>query len=472
MAIARQAPFRAILPTDASNGEVVAVRRILAFWLALVMAAIGMIPPVGAQVPRLALVRDAEIEGDIRAMMAPVFRAAGLSPDAVGIYLVDSPQINAFVAGGPNIFVYTGLIVAARNAGELVGVIAHETGHIAGGHLVRGAEEARRLQEIATIGILLGAAAGAAAGSGGLAAAGIAGSVGIGQRGIVTFTRGLESSADQAALRFLRQAGLSADGFLSLLEYTADQEVVPSGRQSEYTRTHPLSTDRVDAVRAGVDSSPYRGVPLPKAYDARFAMIRAKLFGFTQPQAVAGRYPPSDTTLPAQYARAIAAYRRGVLADAMTRTRALVEAAPDNPYFQEFMGQILLESGRVAEARPFYERAVALAPAEPLLLVPLAQTKIEGGDPADLPGAIRDLTRATGDRDRPPSMAWRLLAIAYGRQGDLGQAAVALAEEALLRGDVPGAALQATRALDLLPRGSPGWLRAQDIEREAERRRG
>ncbi|MGO4727480.1 M48 family metalloprotease [Inquilinus sp. 2KB_23] len=428
-------------------------------------------PLAAAQAQRIPVVRDAEIETSIHRMLTPIFRAAGLTPEAVSIFLVQDDGVNAFVAGGQNIFVNTGLIIEARNADELMGVLAHETGHIAGGHLVRGQEMVERSKLIATIGSLLGAAAGAAAGRGDAAMAGAFTAQDMVRQNMVNFTRGIESSADQAGLRFLAQAGIPADGMLSFLKRMQDAELAHP-RGSDYSRTHPLTADRIEAVQEAVDKSALRGGPVPPGYDDQFARMRAKLIGFTQPETVGRVYPASDTSLPAQYARAIGAYRRNVFADALGRTDALIKAEPRNPYFLELRGQILLETGRLAEARPYYERALALLPGEPQLLIPLAQTKIDRGSDAELRSAIRDLERASVDPETTLPIVWRLLGTAYGKTGDMGKASLALAEDNLARGDLPNARAQVARALQLLPRGSPGWRRAQDLQREAEDKPG
>ena len=442
------------------------VIRILALAVAAVVG-----PLAAAQAQRIPVVRDAEIETSIHRMLTPIFRAAGLTPEAVSIFLVQDDGVNAFVAGGQNIFVNTGLIIEARSADELMGVLAHETGHIAGGHLVRGQEMMERSRLIATIGSLLGAAAGAAAGRGDAAMAGAVTAQDMVRQNMVNYTRGIESSADQAGLRFLAQAGIPADGMLSFLKRMQDAELAHP-RGSDYSRTHPLTADRIEAVQEAVDKSALRGGPVPPGYDDQFARMRAKLIGFTQPETVGRVYPASDTSLAAQYARAIGAYRRNVFADALGRTDALIKAEPRNPYFLELRGQILLETGRLAEARPYYERALALLPGEPQLLVPLAQTKIDRGSDAELRSAIRDLERASVDPETTLPVVWRLLGTAYGKVGDMGKASLALAEDNLARGDLPNARAQVARALQLLPAGSPGWRRAQDLQREAEDKPG
>lgn len=438
----------------------------------MVLAAVAVIgTATAALAQRIPIVRDAEIEASIRRMMTPIFQAAGLNPNAIGIYLVQDDSLNAFVAGGQNIFINTGLIAQTRSADELIGVLAHETGHIAGGHLVRGAEALERNRLIATIGSLLGAAAGVASGRGDVGMAGAVTAQDMVRQNMVNYTRGMESSADQAGLRFLAQAGIPADGTLSFLERMQDAELARADG-NEYSRTHPLTTDRIEAVRTAVEKSALRGAPVPAATKDLYDRVFAKIIGFTQPQRVPQVYPASDTGIPADYARAIAAYRRGIFPEALTRTDALIRTEPRNPYYLELRGQILLETGRLLEARPYYERAVALLPNEPLLLIPLAQTKIDRGSDAELRSAIRDLERASVDPEKTPPLVWRLLGTAYGKVGDMGKASLALAEDNLARGDMPNARAQVERALQLLPRGSPGWMRAQDLQRQAEEKRG
>lgn len=445
------------------------LRKIIPALMVFCLALVQGLSPALAQGRPLALIRDAEIEHTIRTYAEPIFQVAGIDPGAVDIYLVNDPSLNAFVAGGQNLFIHTGLLLAAESPGEVIGVIAHETGHIAGGHLARGAEQIEAARRTALLTTLLGMATAVATGNGGAGAAVMSGGATVAQRGFLTFSRSMENSADQAALGFLDAAGYSAEGLATFLARLENQELVPSSREAEYVRTHPLTHDRVEAVRERVAHSRNTGKPFPPAYDEMMVRMKAKLFGFLQPHVALRRYADDDS-IAGRYARAIAEYRGGDLGEAIAAVDRLIAVEPQNPYFHELKGQILLESGRLAEARPAYEKAVSLLPDSPLLLLPLAQTKLESGDPQLAASAIGDLKAALEvDRDMP--LAWRLLATAYGRSGDLGMAAVALAEEALAKGDGVAAAQQADRALQTLPTGSPGALRAQDIQHAAERLR-
>lgn len=416
----------------------------------------------------MSFIRDAEIEHIIRVYAEPLFAAAGLDPAAVRIELVADNGLNAFVADGQRLFINTGLLMQARNASELIGVIAHEIGHIAGGHLARGQDALDRARRTALLSTLIGIAAAVAAGDGGAGAAVLGGGQTVAQRGFMSFTRGMESAADQAGLSFLERAGYSAEGLLTFLDLLADQDLLPESRQVEYIRTHPLTSDRIRLVANHVAQSRMTGQPLPAGFDDLFARLQAKLIGFMDPQQALRRYPASDTSIAGRYARAIATFQRGDLAVALSSVDALIAEEPQNPFFHELRGQLLLETGRAAEARPSYDRALQLLPGEPLLLVALAQAKIESGGPADLAGAIADLNQAISRDPRPSALTWRLLAIAYGRTGDMGMSAVALAEENLARGDGEAALMQVSRAEPLVPFGSPGWLRLQDVRRAAE----
>lgn len=443
------------------------LRKVIVALLVVGLVLTGFAGPAEAQ-RRMSLIRDAEIEHTIRRFLEPILQVAGVSPGAVDIILVNDPTLNAFVSGGQNIFIHTGLLMEVETPGELIGVLAHETGHIAGGHLARGQDALENAQRTALLTTLLGIAAAVASGEGGAGAAVMMGGQSMAQRDFLGFTRGMESAADQAAMSYLDRVGYSSEGLLTFLEQLADQELVPESRQVEYVRTHPLTQDRVATVRHHVQNSPLTGEPYPAGYVESLARIQAKLYGFLMPQVAMRRYPETDTSFAGHYGRTIAQYRRGDFDAALAGIDALIGAEPQNPYFHELKGQILLETGRLEQAREPYERAVELLPREPLLLVALAQTKLEGNDETLLRSAIANLEEAVRQPDGDTPLAWRLLATGYGKVGELGMAAVALAEEALARGDREGALAQADRAQQILPAGSPGALRAQDIERAAE----
>ena len=418
--------------------------------------------------PRLSLIRDAEIETTIRTYATPIFEAAGLSAADIRIHLVKDGRLNAFVANGLNLFLHTGLIQRTDDPTELVGVIAHETGHIAGGHLVRVRDELANATVQALLGAALGAAAAIATGEGGVGAAIAMGSQEMAKRNFLQYTRGQESGADQAALRFLDATGISSRGLLQFLEVLADQELLSSTRQDPYLRTHPITQERVEVTREHVERSRFSNAKPPAEWLELHARMRAKLDGFLlPPQTVLSRYSADDKGVPARYARAVAYYRQPDLGKALPLIDGLISERPQDPYFHELRGQMLFENGRIAEALPSYQRAVQLAPNAALLRQELARALIETQDPQRIAAAIANLNEATRLEPNSP-WTWRLLGIAYGRDGQMGMASLALAESALLRGARNEAMAQADRAKRSLQQGSASWLRADDIKRAAE----
>lgn len=441
--------------------------------------ALALIAGVGtadAQQRGLNVVRDSEIEHIIRIYATPIFSAANLDPDAVSVHLINDRSLNAFVAGGQRLFLHTGLLIRAESASQVIGVIAHETGHIAGGHIARGEEAARNAYIESLIATVLGGAAvaaGAATGSASAPNAGAAvlsGGLQIATRSFLAFTRTQESSADQAAVTFLDQIGESSAGLAEFLKILGDQENTLAGKTDPYIRTHPISRERIDALSARIEQSRYRNAALPPEYVEFHARTQAKLIGFLEPlPTTLRRYPVSDTSLPARYARAIGYYRASQIEVALREINGLIAERPRDPFFQELKGQMLLENGRVSEAIPPYRQSVALKPHDPLLLHALGQALVATEDPAQMGQAITYLEESV-NIDPGQSGAWYQLSICYGRLGRLGEAHVATAEQALLVNRPLEARQQAERAKGKLAPGSPAALRADDIIAAATRR--
>lgn len=409
------------------------------------------------------LIRDAEIEHIIRSYSQPIFQAAGLNPNAISVYLINDNRLNAFVAGGQNIFINTGLLMSAKDPGGVIGVIAHETGHIAGGHLARLNAALNNASAQRIVDLLLGVAAGVATGNPGVGAAVVLGSSSGTLRSLLSFNRAQESSADQSALTYLDRLNWSAAGLADFLEILEDQELIGAQYQDPYLRSHPITRERVQHAHEHVANSPYSASRFPDRFYTDFARMRAKLIGFTTSlSATLQAYPESDISLPARYARAIAHARRGDMNSAMPLIESLLAEAPNDPYFLELKGQMLFENGRGAEAVGPLRQAVALAPdAAPIRLL-FAQVALELNDPSVLPEVVDNLRAALRLEPSEPSL-WRFLGIAYGRQGDLGNAALSQAEAYFHAGNFDDARQQAQRASQNLPENSPGWLRAEDI---------
>ena len=413
-------------------------------------------------------IRDAEIENIIREFATPLFRAAGLNPKAVDVYLIKDKTLNAFVSGGQNLFIHTGLLMRSEEPLQLIGVIAHETGHISGGHIAGRIEEFKNAQNKALATYVLGLGAAIATGQPGLAAAIISGGQDVALKGLLTHSRSQEQSADQAAVKLLNATGQSPRGLLDFMNILGDQEMLLSSNQDPYLRTHPLTRERVNFLEEQVRQSPNADKPASPEFVELHKRMRGKLVGFLEPVNKVFRiYPESDTSLEARYARAIAHYRRPDLDAALPLIEELIAERPDDPYFQELRGQMLYENGRIAEAVPAYQKAVDLRPDSAQLTLALARAQIEANDP-ELDKKALGYLQQTLDQEPGNSGAWRLMAIAYGRMGDTGMTALSLAEAALARRDVPEARSQARRAQQLLAQGSPGWLRAQDVENLAD----
>lgn len=424
------------------------------------------------------MIRDAEIEGTLRVYSDPIFKAADLQPKDISIYLVQDPSLNAFVSSGQNVFFHTGLILAAKDPEELKGVIAHETGHIAGGHLARARGAQERAMVPAMVSIGLGVLA-LAAGAGDAGAALIAGSQQFAMASYVRHTQVEESTADQMAVTFLEKSGQSPVGLISFFDRELRQYEFAQRRLPPYLMTHPLTSDRVQALRARVDVSPMRDAKQSADDLQRFKMMQAKLRGFlNEPARTFRDYPQSDTSLPARYARAVAAYRVPDIGLAIKETKALIAAQPDNPYFHELLGQILFENGKAAESIEPYRRSTQLKPNSPLLEVGLARSLVAANGKAGADEAIAVLQRAvTTEPDN--AFAWREMANAYAAKGDDTMAKLATAESAFSVGNYPRARYFAEIAKKGLKEGTAAFRRASDIAlvsenetRQAERGRG
>ncbi len=434
------------------------------FWLirlVMVVAAsfTAMIQPAAAQ----SVLRDAETEALLNDMARPLIEAAGLQPGNVRIVLIYDREINAFVAGGQIVYLHSGLITQAENANEVQGVIAHELGHIAGGHIIRMQEGMGRASTIMILSLLLGAAAMAAgAGEAGMAAMAAGQQAALGS--FLAFSRVQENSADQAGAAYLQRAGISGRGSLAFFRRLANLEFrlnIP--QDNGYARTHPLNAERIARLEAQYEADPAWDRPTDPALEARFQRVRAKLSGYVDnPQSVLTRYPRSNNSVPARYARAYAYHRTAHPEEAMAEATALLATAPRDPYFLELMGQILLESGRPRDALVSLREAAAVAPDQPLIGALLGHALISTEDPANFAEAKRVL-RIAVQRDNSNPFAWYQLGIVYDREGDQPRAALATAERYNLTGQPQLALPNAEQAMIGLPVGTPDWLRAQDI---------
>lgn len=407
-------------------------------------------------------IRDSEIEKTLRSYGEPIWKAAGLDPAAIHVYIINDSSINAFVAGGQNIFINTGTIMELDTPSELKGIIAHETGHIAGGHLARGPEAMSKAEVPMLITMLAGVAA-IAAGAPDVGMAMIVGAQGVAQRELLAFSRQQESSADQAGVKYLTSTGQSAKGMLEVFSKFADQEALTGDRQDPFVRSHPLSRDRIAALEQMVAASPFRDKPDSKQELEAYAMLRAKLRGFIDsPEVTLRHYPLTDTSIPARYARAVAYFKGADLETALAQIDSLIKERPTYPFFWELRGQILVESSKPVEGVPAYRKAVELAPDEPLLQASLGAALVATEDPKLMEEAKTHLKLAI-EQEPDNAMAWYYLSNVYDTEGNQAMAALATAERAFAVQDMAGAMQFAKRAQKELKQGTQDWQRANDI---------
>ena len=410
------------------------------------------------------IIRDTELEDTIKTWSEPLIHAAGLSPKSVNIIFVQDSGVNAFVAGGANIFIYSGLIERADNPDELLGVIAHELGHISGGHLIRTNEALRNASYETILGTIVGLGAAILTGESAVASAVTTASSSTATRRFLVHSRAHESSADQAALTYIKQTDIDPKGLVTFFGKLQDQELLPQTQQLEYVRTHPLTRNRVEAIETKAKEAQNYGRPISEEKQDQFERLKAKLKGFINPQHVELTYSQKDTSIPATYARAIANYRLFKKEAALKDIDVLIKQEPKNPYFLELKGQMLVDFGDVSKALPYYKKALSIMPNSGLIRTAYAHALIESNTPdnTQLKEAIKQLKQAQIQEPRALRIP-RLLATAYGQIGEEGKANLYLAEEALLKGQRDYARQFVTIASKSLEKGSADWYRAQDI---------
>ncbi|MGB7655898.1 MAG: M48 family metalloprotease [Novosphingobium sp.] len=428
--------------------------------LALLAALALGIEPALAQ----GVLRDTETEALLHDLAAPLVAVSGLDPHNVDVVLYGDPSINAFVAGGQVIYINAGLIDAADTAEEVQGVIAHELGHITGGHVINDGGS-RAATGISILSLILGGLA-AAAGAGdaaiGVLMAGQQAALGK----YLAFSRAQEATADAAGATFLSKAGLSGRGSLNFFKKLQNMEMRYGFKRtadSEFYSSHPMTSDRIQTLQDTYSHDPAWLKPADSAQEARFQRIKAKLMGYmAEPSRTLQVYPETDQGVPARYARAYAFHKEAFMDKALAECDALLAGAPEDPYFLELKGQILLESGRAQDALAPLRRASEITQFSPLIATLFGHALIATEDPANLPEAERVL-KAALSRDRDNPFGWYELSVIYGQRGDMARARLAAAEQQVLQLNFPAALQSAQAAEAALPKDSPDWLRAQDI---------
>jgi predicted Zn-dependent protease len=451
----------------------IALRQKMSGLTALTTAvALAMAPmPALAQSRGPPVLRDTESEQLLREYTRPILRAAGMEKQNIQMVIVNESAFNAFVADGRRIFVNYGAMMKSETPNQIIGVLAHETGHLAGGHLSKLREQLAAAQTQMIIAMLLGAGAlvaGSRSGNanGGLANAGAAAMSApqeVIRRTLLSYVRQQEENADRAGVKFLNATGQSARGMYETFKRFTNESLFAAHGADPYVMSHPMPAERVEALEGLARSSPYWDKKDDPALQMRHDMVRAKISAFMERQdTVYRRYPQSSDTLPARYAHAIATYRHGDLRNAIAQIDALIQLQPANPYFQELRGQALLEGGKPAEAIGPLRKAVQLSNNAPLIEMLLGQALVATNNNAHTEEAIAIL-RAAVARETEAPIGYTQLAMAYGRKGDLAQADLASAQAAFLRGDNKTARDLASRAKTRFAVGTPGWVKADDI---------
>ena len=442
-----------------------ALSRFLRLFMAALLLVMSAWQPALAQEDEdahISSLRDTETELLFKDISRPLIQAAGLDPNSVSVVLLNDPEINAFVATGQTVYIQSGLLLAADNVNQLQGVIAHELGHVAGGHSIRLREGAGQASKISIATLILGAlamAAGAGDAGMGLMAAGQQAATSK----LLAFSRTQEATADQAGASYLSKAGISGKGMLDFFAKLQNEEYRLAIYDTDsYARTHPLSSERIQALEQLFKKDPAWSKPPDPALDARFQRVKAKLLGFVDPKHAVQKYPESDQSVPAHYARAYAYHVGGYPDKALAEADALLKTNPHDPFFLELKGQILLESGKPIDAIPLLREATKASGDAPLIAAMLGHALVATDDPKNFPEA-KQVLKAAIVRDDDDPFAWYQLGVIYTSEGDEGRAALATAERSTLE-DKPKLALaSAELAMKGIPQGTPDWLRAQDI---------
>ena len=408
------------------------------------------------------ILRDTETEQLFRDMSVPLIQAGGLDPNSVKVVLLNDPEINAFVSQGQTVYLQSGLIEAADNVNQVQGVVAHELGHVIAGDAIRSESGEHQALGITILSLVLGAAA-AAAGAGeagmGIMMAGQRAALGE----MMAFTRGQEATADATGARLLSKAGVTGKGMLDFFGKLQNQEYrLAIYSKDSFDRDHPLSSERIEALQQKLQNDPSWSKPVDPKLEARFERVKAKLLGYVDPRQAVLRYPPSDQSVPAHYARAYAYHLSGYTDRAQSEADALLAIDPHDPYFLELKGQMLLEDGKPKEAVAPLREATEGTGNAPMIAAMLGHALVETNEPKNFDEA-KQILKVAVNRDNDDPFAWYQLGIIYDHEGDQARAALATAERNNLEGNPKMALASAQMAMKGIQPGTPDYLRAQDI---------
>ena len=410
------------------------------------------------------IIRDTEIERVIDSYAEPIIRSSNLDPKTITIRIIADNSLNAFVTSGNRMYLNTGTILASDSYQEIVGIIAHEVGHIVGGHTVTFTDQMQTALNTTLLTSLLGVAAGIASGNSDLGMALALGGQGTAQRQMLAFSRGQESAADQFALKALDKSKQSASGLIDFFKKISGQELLVTDRQDPYVRTHPLTSTRISVIQNHLNNSKYKDIRPNEDLEEKHRLIKAKIFSFLRPLKLSiQKYPETDMSIEAIYARSIAFYRRGNLDKSIPLIDYLIETKPNNPYFWELKGQMLFENGYLAEAIKSYSMAIKLSPFSPLIRIAQAHAMVETGK-REYSNQIQNLLSVALQTEPRNVFAWDLSAKSYAISGQNALSAYAASEKAILIGDLENTFRYVMKAENEIKKGSPVWLRLQDIK--------
>ena len=447
--------------TDTSIVQKIA-HLVLSFFLVLSLS----LPTAQAQKKRksLPLVRDAEIESLLKDYTAPIFAAAGLNAKAIKIFLVNKRDFNAFVTGR-RMFINLGAIQTSKTPNEIIGVIAHETGHVIGGHLHRLRARVEKAQIMAVIGMLAGVGAAVRGGDFGDAASGalIFGARNRLQRSVLSYRREEERAADRTAFNLLEKSKQSSKGLLTTFKRFAGSLNLASNT-NPYQVSHPLPRARISFMESLAVSSPYYNKLDSDSLQFRHNMARAKIAAYSDsPQAVARLFSRDLNSPAARYGNAIASYLAGSPRTALPKIEKLIKQYPKYAYLHEMKGEILLNTGKAKLAIKPFQKAIKLDKSKSgLLRIELGHAYLETNNKSLVSKAIKQL-KAGISRDPETGEGYQHLARAYNLIGKPNLAIAAAAEHSFNTGRYKQAKQYAKRAQIKLKRGSPQWLRLADI---------
>lgn len=440
--------------------------KILTFFCAVFLLQVLPKEGLSTTIPKGVAIRDSEIEQYLKKYIDPIFTVAGLNPADAKVILVNENTVNAAALPNGAMVLYAGFIRATKSVEQVIGVIAHEVGHIAGRHHVRGYAAMEKAQKSGMMMGLLGLTLGVLSGRPDVGLATAMGGMSQSIHSFLHYHRGEEAAADMAAVKYLEKLGWTSAGLMEFLETLKGQELLNASQQDPYLRTHPLTRDRIETVRNRVDKSKCKRAPLPKEFFEDYRIIHMKIDAFLFPVEKVSKKYTGESRLD-KYAQAILAYREAYYDKALSIVDGLITLDPENPFYHEFKGQILFERGMVLDSIKPYEKAVQLMPESPLLKIGLAQSLLRQDRKDFTDKAIKHLTQAL-KYEKDNVTAWHLLAVALGKQGNMVDMSIALAEEASFKGDWEMALEQSKRALWHLKKQGKTSLRANDIKMQAE----